>query len=313
MIILLGPDGTGKTTLAHKLESHGLKYFHYTKDSGYLSYIRDMCSLSWLDGVLDRHMLCEYPYHICMNRSIKFSAKQWHNVILTTLIQNPVIILCTHKPRREDYDADQYLPYDKWDMCMELYFKLIGAESIPIITYDYAKQDDSIISTILNIHRHQVHDVAWWRPMWEEGVGCTGSIRPKVLLVAERIGPNNMHNIPFETGPTGDMLTDLLIRTKTPLGLFTVTNFIKGPRRSTRDPNDRDLKLLGIELDNLRPQHVVFMGQVAKKASKEAKSRNIPFTCIPHFGAYAHRGITSVEPFIPKWNEIINPERIIPL
>jgi hypothetical protein len=55
------------------------------------------------------------------------------------------------------------------------------------------------------------------------------------------------------------------------------------------------------------------MGQVAKKASKEAKSRNIPFTCIPHFGAYAHRGITSVEPFIPKWNEIINPERIIPL
>ncbi len=313
MIILLGPDGSGKTTLARKLESHGLKYFHYTKDTGYMTYIRDMCSLSWLDGVLDRHMICEYPYHICMDRPIKFSAKQWHNILLTTLIQNPVIVLCTHKPNKQDYDEDQYLPYDKWDDCMRLYFKFIISENIPIITYDYAREQTDIISYLLQCNRLQVHDIAWWRPMWDEGIGCIGSVHPKVLLVAERIGPNNMNNIPFETGPTGQMLTDLLRRTHTPLNSFAVTNFIKGPLRSTREPNDRDFKLLGIELDNLRPQHVVFMGQIAKKASKEASSRNIPFTCVPHFGAYAHKGITTVDPFIPKWNEIVNSEHITPL
>lgn len=139
--------------------------------------------------------------------------------------------------------------------------------------------------------------------MWKSGWGCIGSPHPKVLLVAERMGPNNKHSLPFETGPTGKMLSDLLYITKTPLGKFAVTNFVKSFRRDTREPNAQDFELLGTELDHLNPEKVIFMGSTAKKGAKEAAKRGIPSSQITHFGHHSHQGNTSVDNYIPFWSE----------
>jgi hypothetical protein len=315
VIIIIGPDGTGKTALAQSIsKKYGLKYFHYTKDSNYEDYIEDMCALNWRDGVLDRHALCEYAYSKAMDRSFKFSLKQWHNLILTTLIQNPLIILCVHKPNPLSYSKDQYLPLTKWDECLQLYEDFLHSHHITHVTYDYATSSLDIHNLVM-ISMDQSKDMGWWEPMWRSGWGCVGSPHPKVLLVAERIGPNNTHNIPFEWGPTGGMLSDLLYATKTPLGKFAVTNLVKSFRRDTREPNDEDLKLLGIELDHLKPETVIFMGSVAKKGAKEATKRGIPSSQITHFGYHSHRGSTSIEAYIPFWKEqfgIVSTE-LIPL
>ena len=303
MIILLGPDHSGKTTLAKKL---GLPYYHFTKESTYEDYLKPLCDLSLFGAVLDRHIICEYPYSLTMKRNFAYTMKQWHNIILLTLAHNPLFVLCTHKPLQHEYPADQYLPFSELDECVRLYKEFFSTHLIRYIEYDYAARTEAFAKNFLTmeaIHRSQVD---WWPATWKAGYGFIGSVRPKVLLVAERIGPNNMNSLPFETGPTGKMLTDMLVATGTPLGKFAVTNMVKSFRRDTRPPNESDQNLLMIELIHLKPEKVVFMGAVAKYGIKVAKELNIPHFEIPHLGSLHHKGVTDMSGYHAQWKKILD-------
>ena len=300
MIILLGPDGTGKTTLAKRLE---LPYYHFTKDSKYEDYLKPLCSLDITNAVLDRHIICEYPYTQIMKRPFAYTMKQWHNIILLTLIHNPLFILCTHKPYKYEYKEEQYLPYDQWDRCLALYRYFLNTHYIRHIEYDYA---GPITTGALEImHAKHLSDAYWWRPMWEAGYGCIGSTYPKVLLVAERIGPNNVNNLPFETGPTGLMLTNMLIDTGTPFGKLTITNLVKSHRRDPRNPNEDDFKLLEEEITHLKPEKVVFMGSVAKLGIKVAKKCGVEYDTIVHLGYHNYRKTADMSSYHDQWREIM--------
>ncbi len=307
MIILLGPDGSGKTTLAKKLD---IPYFHFTQHSTYEDYLKPLCSLEMTNAVLDRHMICEYAYAYIMHREPHYNMKQWHNIILLSLIHNPLIILCTHKPFQSDYSKEQYLPYEQWDDCLALYRQYLSTNHIRYTEYDYAGPIS--VRALEIMHDRHKDKMALWRTMWQDGIGCIGSAHPKVLLVAERLGPNNMNNLPFETGPTGKMLTDMLEATGTPLGKFAVTNLVKSFRRDTRNPNNKDMELLHGELTILKPQKVVFMGGVAKLGIKVAKELNIEHHEIVHFGYYSHRSITDIRKvpkYLDKWREIMGIQK----
>lgn len=141
--------------------------------------------------------------------------------------------------------------------------------------------------------------------MWREGYGCIGSPYPKVLLVAERLGPNNMNNLPFETGPTGKMLSDMLAETGTPLNKFAVTNLVKSYRRDPRMPNKEDFDLLRTELENLQPEKVVFMGSIAKLGCVVANKLGIECQNITHLGYYHHKHITDMTQYHEEWKDII--------
>ena len=298
MIILLGPDGSGKSTLAQKLD---LPCYHFTKDSKYEDYLKPLCSLELSNAVLDRHIICEYPYYQVMHRQFQFSMKQWHNIILLTLIQNPLVILCTHKPQSYEYSKEQYMPLDQWDRCLTLYRNFLSTHLIRYTEYDHA--GPITVGALEIMHEKLKSKTDWWQQMWKDNIGCIGSTYPKVLLVAERLGPNNMNNLPFETGPTGKMLTDLLTQTGTPLGKFAVTNLVKSFRRDTRNPNADDFRLLKEELEHLKPQKVVFMGGVAKLGIRVAKDAGIPYETIVHFGYWSHKGITGISSYVDSWKK----------
>ncbi|MBA7664310.1 hypothetical protein ES703_72368 [subsurface metagenome] len=324
MIIILGPDHSGKTTLVKKLN---LPHYHFTKESTYEDYLAPLCGLGFFDAVLDRHMICEYPYSLALGRKFQFTMKQWHNIILLTLAQNPLVVLCTRKPPPNDYPADQYLPYAEWDECLRLYREFLNTHLIQHIDYDYLDRTQAFIKSLLTMEAIHKERVSWWPPMWKAGYGFMGSASPKVLLVAERIDPNNMNNLPFntvfgncshkhyllnnmnslpfETGPTGKMLTDMLTATGTPLGKFAVTNMVKSFRRDTRPPNETDQSLLRIELEHLKPEKVVFMGAVAKYGIKVAKELNIPHVEIPHLGSLHHKGVTDMSGYHAQWRKIM--------
>ncbi len=300
MIILLGPDGSGKTTLAKAL---GMPYYHYTQHSTYEEFLEPLCSLELRNAVTDRWCFCEFPYAQVMDRKFRFTMKQWHNMILLTLIQKPLIILCTHRPLQSDYPKGQYLPYDRWGECIRLYRAILNSHQIPYIEYDYMSTTTPGALKIL----HDTHrdDMAWWSEMWRAGYGCIGSTQPKMLLVAERIGPNNANNLPFETGPTGQMLTNTLVATGTPLGKFAVTNLVKAPRRDPRPPSPQDLRLFEVEVDHLRPEKIMFMGTPAKYGIKTAKKFDIPYCTVYHYGYYNYKKITDMAPFNAYWKEFM--------
>jgi len=286
------------------LMGSGLAYYHFTKESGYEDYIDPLSKLHLFDAVLDRHALCEYPYSKCMNRDFKFTMKQWHNILLLTLIQNPVIVLCTHKPLSHEYKKDQYLPYDKWDECLRLYKEFLTTHHIPHTEYDYGLGANP--KAFIGLEKRFRESISWWKPMWEAGCGAIGSTNPKVLLVAERLGPNNMNNIPFETGPTGYMLTDMLYETGTPLGKVTLTNIVKSFRKDPRPPNEEDLDLLHMEIKYLKPEKVVFMGTPAKQGIKVANEMGVKYAKMVHLGYYKHQGITDMKAYHGEWRRVMD-------
>jgi len=302
IIILIGPDGSGKSTLAKKLD---LTYYHSDMNSKYGDYLNPLVSLEMYNAVCDRFIFCEIPYSSSLNRKFQYSMKEFHNIVLLTLIQKPVIVLFTHKPSPTEYSEEQYLPYDKWDNVLSGYRKFLNTHHIPFIEFDYAKSPITVEALLL-LEKRYSNSMKWWVPMWKNGWGAIGSPHPKILLVGERQGPNNLQNIPFQTGPTGQMLTTMLDATKTPLWDFAVTNMVKSYRRDSRPPNSEDLELLGEELDNLRPKIVVFMGAVAKYGIKAATSRGIPYHTVTHFGYYNYRRDKSVGVLHEQWKKIIS-------
>jgi len=285
MLILEGPDETGKTTLAKSLD---LPYFHYDKDSTYRDYLDPLTTLNALRGVLDRSIFSEYPYSKVMARPFQFIPKHWHNITLLTLAMNPVVILCTHKPRQDLYQKEQYLPYRKWDVCLELYRRFLTLNNIHHIEYDYSTNlKPTVFEMIESKRRVEGH---WWVPMWQEGVGMIGSHNPQLLIVAQEMGPNNVNNLPFETGPTGLMMSELLNSVRMPLGDIAITNMVKAPRGIKRPANKRDLELFEVELINLRPKKVLFMGSVSRAGIKIAKSLKIEYCEMNHLGWFHRTG-----------------------
>lgn len=268
-----------------------------------MDYLRPLCKLEFTDAVLDRAFFCEFPYSICKDRPFQFTQKQWHNLISMTLIQKPLIILCTHKPLECEYDKEQYLPYGLWDKCLRLYKEFLNTHHIAHIQYDYAVHND--ISHYVKLANMFSAKMNWWRDHWTAGYGCAGSADPRFLLVAERIGPNNMNNIPFETGPTGYMLSSMFQRTGTPLGVLAITNMVKSFRRDTRAVNDNDVESLREEITHLQPKKVIFMGTPAKRGIPLARELGCETATMVHLGALSHKGITDMSGYNNEWRKIL--------
>ncbi len=304
MIILLGPDGTGKSILASRMSTlTGYPVVHFTKESTYEDYLKVLTDVG-TEYICDRFIWCEIPYAKTRKtkEGFRFTSKQFHNATLLGLVRNPLVILCTHKPVSYEEDV---LPAENWDRCLKIYKDFLLGQWIPRIDYDYENARRGMNSNSFALyHDLLVTAMDWWRPMWKSGWGTVGSIRPEVLVVAERIGPNNVNNIPFETGPTGFMLSEVLDKTQIPLGKIAVTNMVKDVRRSTRLPNARDLELLSLEVERLKPQGILFMGRVAEAGIEVAKRHNIRYETIPHLGALHHQGVHDLGPYCAHWNKL---------
>lgn len=310
MFVLLGPDNSGKTTFANKLVSKlNMRLVHYTKASAYEDYMQDLCESNASDLIMDRFAICEYPYSIEMHREFAFSEKQWQNMILTMLSYNPCVVLCTRIPNKEDY-SDNYAPYESLTRILSHYIRFLEANSITYIPYDYMHWEANripAVDTFTTTHKILQDEYSWCDAFKRAGHGFIGSHHPELLIIAERIGPNNTYNIPFQTGPTGKQMTEFINYMAYPLGKLALTNMVKAPRRDMRKVDDVDLKALDIELDALQPKAVLLLGAVAKAAAPLLKKRKIQFAQVPHFGYYNRSGRGgNMIPIYEKYKGVVN-------
>ena len=308
MIILLGPDHTGKTTLANKLEKEaGFILCHHSYSSKYEDYLKELEYPTSQYTIHDRFIFCEMPYAAVLNREFQYTDKQWHNIVLTTLSYSPTIVLCVHKPLKEEYH-DDYLSYELWEKILKGYKDYLTLDSIPYVTYDYhddIEYTDDFTSSLLYDDKQSLSSTKWCSQMRRNGTCFIGSCHPDLLIVGERMGPNNTHQIPFETGPTGQQMTEFINHMRLPLGKIAITNMVKAPRRDERPVNDADIYLFKLELMHLKPKAVLLMGAISKAGIPALKEYGIKYEHVAHFGFYNHSGVRDLKPIYERYNHIV--------
>jgi hypothetical protein len=116
MIILLGPDHSGKTTLWSELLAEGLNVWHAVRETDYDDYMVRLSGEKsrpiplgqnpFIAGellqkdthyALDRWFYCEPVYSSVVRgeTNLKWSLKQFHNLHWATIAHNPVVVLMT--------------------------------------------------------------------------------------------------------------------------------------------------------------------------------------------------------------------------
>ncbi len=154
-IVILGADGTGKTTLAKELASV-LKFIYY-KDSNYKRYffgnssypIHSASAVLQLTKVMeegiifDRFFMDEYVYGKVFNR--EFDKKLFAMLITETIKQDFKYIYCySMKPRPDELIDSKYLPE------VEKAYTELFKEYIPESDWIHVNPTLDYLSTTLN-------------------------------------------------------------------------------------------------------------------------------------------------------------------
>ncbi len=163
MIILLGPDNTGKSTLAKQLKEsgNGLMSLHCNTDTGFDNYY------SWLSNpqdlinrtVFDRWFFCDIPYAKIVRgeKKSKYTYQQIHILNTLTKMFKPLIILCTNQADNFD-EREQLSTSDQHDALLLDYKRMLCVLQQPYTVYDW-KNPQVTIDEIVARHTAEL-------PLW---------------------------------------------------------------------------------------------------------------------------------------------------
>lgn len=305
MIILLGPDSSGKTTLQEKIIEFGNlvnpelgddpPYFgwHAVKDTEYKDYMEVLSGTPdnpiplgahtfqpspFLEknkhAVIDRFFWCEYPYsEVLRNAAPKFSLKQFHNLHLATIAHNPVVILMTR--RSEEY-LDPDVPEELFVPLLQSYREWLEAFDVVYLEWDFMFPRLRLIE-LLDHEAARQASVIWWRNLAKRGIaGIGNTVNPQVMVIAEVLSANNIFHYPFEGGPSGQYLTDLFQEAEVPLSSFYLTNWKK------TNSHEENSILLAKEITQTKIDHVIILGGEARKAEQVFLSKGFDRSNIHH-------------------------------
>lgn len=279
MIILEGPDCSGKTTLGERLVYQSKDSITLWKAVAATNYEEYMTILRGekvdpLDRmayqpakpmdegahyVMDRFFYSEGPYaEVVRKGKLKFSLKEFHNMQLSTLSYNPITILFTKKGTPYN---DETIPEELFGPILQGYRDWFDALGVEYIEWEFDRPPMTP-QALINRSLEKQKEIAWWLEMARAGLAGVGNtVNPRVLVLAEEIGPSNVHKVAFELGPSGFYLSDLLDEAEIPLGSFYLTNWKKTGKSA------EDYELLKSEFEHTGAKKVIFLGGEAKTTS----------------------------------------------
>lgn len=144
LIIIEGPDNTGKTTLARRLQDvFSLEYIHCSKpktDNPFQEYC-DLIEGIQKPTVIDRAHLGEYVYSQLWRGGCTITEKQFEYLDLMCMDKfNYVIVIHAQAPndiileRCKKNDEKLLLPH-QIEHCSELFKDIVSKTQIPVINY----------------------------------------------------------------------------------------------------------------------------------------------------------------------------------
>ena len=294
MIILEGPDNTGKTTLARQLrDEHGYSLFKQDQHSTYEETIDVLAgdpALALSKVVFDR-MTCfsEQVYApVVRTDNGRFDRKQMHNMLLQLMSLRPILVHCYNVAN--DFDSRPQYPSSVQNgriaMAYEQLVENTWMRLFPTLQYNW--------ETPFNVSSLVQRDSGppeWWAQMFRQRVAGVGFLSsPKYLILAESIGPRNTHQIPFEAGPSGVFMSELLHESGTNIADVFLTNYVKG----TNSERENQLALR-TELEQIKPNGVIILGSIAKRAIPIINATKLPWTHIVHPSYWLRSGKPKAE------------------
>ena len=149
LIIIDGPDGSGKTTLAKRLaDITGYEYFHFSYPTSpaekrcMVQKYRDFIK-NHPNAILDRSWYSEMVYGPIVRGVSHVSRKDMQDLEILLCKHGGLIIYCTDKPevlwqRATKRGEDYITKYETFEAICELFDDILGVQHlIPVVKYDY--------------------------------------------------------------------------------------------------------------------------------------------------------------------------------
>jgi len=302
MIILLGPDHSGKSTFAKSLQNYGYGLFHpnqYTEYEDYINFLTGIVPASSTSFVCDRFWFCELPYsRVVRQTEHRFSLKQFHNLLWLTLAYSPIVILFTKKGPNY-LSREQLSTEEQFEPLLTYYRGALSKIGIEYLEYDWENPSFDL-SDIVMQEAEESRKNSWWGRMLESGyAGIGNSKNPSSILLAEELSLNNKNLLPFEAGPSGYFLSEVIKDTNLPrLTDFFITNWKK-----TKNPME-DTRLFVVEMEELKPKSVLLLGRTAEAAIPTLEMLDIPYKTIMHPAACSNYHSISKDEYKRRWKNV---------
>lgn len=279
MIILEGPDGAGKTTLANDL-ARRFNYRYHAFGPPQHPPLREY--LGWLvdqpdnQVVVDRFHLGEHVYGpIYRGKSQLDPQSQWAiemalKVRGATLVYVIAPLWALQETLLER--GDDMVDVEDLARVVSAYDPVITGTSLRACGYDRTRPDrDRALASIVNLTHHSAKRAQDYRAVFPSMPG-SGSLYPDVVLVGERLNPrkaSEAYGVPFALGPAGQWLSEAL-RALWWSDRTYVTNSVKP---------DGDSHMVCQEIRYLGNPITIALGHTASKA---LEAHGIDHQLVPH-------------------------------
>lgn len=287
MIVVEGPDNSGKSTLVKTLVERGFplikreRFKPGKEETIGLSYLRALIPkhgdrLEHSKGVLDRLLASEIIYGEIFRNGSRITGGE-HLAILNMLIAyNASIIFCDpgNAAIKETWHEREQL-YDDALAVAASYRASMSTIFHPMVVIEYNWKKHAKNARTFRPDEPRDRDLEWW----SANPYGAGSLSPKVLMVGESPSPRMKTNVPFSNGPAGDFLAWAIrqaegLMSKPLIGRYYVTNAQKG--------TERDASLLREEIRFLEPRVVLALGREAEEMVAAVIGRTTNHAAIPH-------------------------------
>ena len=261
MIIIEGPDNSGKTTLINSLRKQGLNNIvttYHPKDNAINFYINT--SSVYQNLIVERHYLSELVYSSFKKDRTKYSS-YFQYIIESSILSYFPIILYLRPPIEEIYknfkkEGDPYINESEIEHMVKLYDEIMNKSVLSVIKYDYTQDNlNKIFTKVLNEHNNLRNKAIRFHQFLSSGDYRNQN---SLMIIKESIELSDINNLKIKPYSNHDVETMIFFNRLNSFGFLDkkiipyITTYNKGYKYENEMNN-----AIKQEINLLKPKHLL--------------------------------------------------------